>query len=107
MKKMLALFLSLAMLLSLAACGSGGDSSSSSSGEAAALSMQEDIQNYLAKVDQSYVEKIAETLAYAPPAATRSTLPRTSWPRRWLPSASQRWRRSPSPWTAGSSTMPP
>ena len=64
MKKMLALFLSLAMLLSLAACGSGGDSSSSSSGEAAALSMQEDIQNYLAKVDQSYVEKIAETLAY-------------------------------------------
>lgn len=64
MKKMLALLLSLAMLLSLAACGSGGDSSSSSSGEAAALSMSEDIQNYLAKVDQSYVEKIAETLAY-------------------------------------------
>ena len=45
MKKTLALVLSLAMLLSLAACGSGGDSSSSSSGEAAALSMQEDIQN--------------------------------------------------------------
>ena len=62
MKKMLALFLSLVMLLSLAACGSGGGSSSG--GEDAALSMSEDIQNYLAKVDQSYVEKLAETLAY-------------------------------------------
>ena len=64
MKKMLALFLSLAMLLSMAACGSGGDSGSSGGSEAAALSMREDIQNYLAKVDQSYVEKLAETLAY-------------------------------------------